>query len=124
MTPQDIEVLDAWIYTSDTSLTAKDFGYDETIYHYFACTCDLYFGAYGRRSSDYVQQFDPKGKYTAKFWNHLRNCAERTRAKGDILLKELKRQISLVVAAYKAEAEKIEGFRDANANVGTYAKIR
>lgn len=122
--PDDMEVVNVWIHTSDTSLKADNWGHDNTIYHLFACSCDLYFGIYdGGFDKRYIQDFNPNGKYSAEFWNRLHKCADRTRAKADILLKELKFQITAKLNGFKVMANKNEEYIAANSKVGVYVKI-
>lgn len=120
--PDDVEVVNVWIENSDTSLSAKKWGYNDSIYHYCSSN-DLYFGTYAGADKDTIVKFNPKWIGTAKYWNYIRECADRTRAKADIMFKELKFRIAAEIERLKARANEIEDVREANAKVGAYVKI-
>ena len=120
--PDDVFVVNVWIENSDTSLKAEKWGYRDSIYHYCSSR-DLYFGSYAGVDKDTIVKFNSKGLGTARYWNYLRECADVTRAKADIMLKELRFRIEAEIKRLKARANEIEGVREANAKVGVYVKI-
>lgn len=113
--PSDIEVLEVYNDTSDTSLTFADWEYSkETIYHVCRAN-DLFFN---REDSYYL-----KGKYSPNDWKIIKARATWTRAKASLLVYSLKKSLVARVNGLRTTANEREETRANNGKTAPYRKV-
>ena len=103
--PEEIEIVDVWAHTSDTSLPEYDI-------------CSAWSLTKNCSRSYYLP-----GNYDVKTWNEIYNLATRTKAQIQLLWKSFEEAVKLIQETQKQICNSRENLYKTNQSVGIYVKV-